>query len=83
MILCTAVKERLKEAVPLIKKVSTDRSHGLSIYFPSSKFMYNRYVLGGKILCPYENLRFSKDTLWDDFLKTYLRVKMRLSNFLN
>ena len=26
----------------------------------------------GKIPCLYEDLKFSEDTLWDDFLKQYL-----------
>jgi len=73
--LCNIVMERLNETIPAIKRVSGDPSHGLSIYLPSNKLMYNRYVLGGKIPCPYENLRFSRETLWDDFVKTYLQVK--------
>ena len=75
--LCSMVMEKLNETIPAIKKVPDDPSYGLSIYFPSSKIMYNKYVLPGKIPCPYENLKFSKETSWDDFLRDYLNINLR------
>ncbi|RLF31740.1 MAG: hypothetical protein DRM98_05105 [Thermoplasmata archaeon] len=58
--------------IPAIKKISYDNSNGLSIYFPRTKNMYNRYIFRGKIPCLYEDLKFSQDSYWDDFLKEYL-----------
>jgi hypothetical protein len=70
---CLSVRDKLNDTITANTVVPGDESHGLSIYFPSSKRMYNRYVYGPRIPYPYENLRFSKNTMWDEFLKTYLK----------
>ncbi|MEA2055578.1 MAG: hypothetical protein U9O49_01945, partial [Candidatus Thermoplasmatota archaeon] len=72
--LCSSVMEKINDSIPAIKKVSGDPSNGLNIYFPRSKIRYNKYLSRGKIPCPYENLKFSKDASWDEFLKSYLNV---------
>lgn len=69
---CTSILEFYEEAVPAIKKISYDNSNGISIYFPKQKHMYNRYLFHGKIPCPYEDLKFSEESLWDDFLIEFL-----------
>jgi hypothetical protein len=66
------------------KALPTDPSHGLSIYFPELKCQYDqsiwRYPLSKnfrKIPSPYEDLMFTKDTQWDEFLKMYLGVRTK------
>jgi len=70
---CLSVMEKFNDTITSNTIVPGDESHGLSIYFPSSKKMYNRYVYGPDIPYPYEDLRFSINTMWDEFLKTYLK----------
>jgi hypothetical protein len=69
---CASVMDHFNATIPLIKKSLGD-DHGLNIYFPISECMYNKYVLPGKLPCPYECLRHSRDTLWDDFIKDFIR----------
>lgn len=73
--ICYQVMEKLEDSITANTVVPGDESHGLNIYFPTHKIMYNRYQGVGKtppVL--YEELQFSKDTHWDEFLKEYLRV---------
>lgn len=69
---CISLLNKMNETIPWIKKVPGDESHGLNMYFPETKAMYNKYVLPGKIPCPYEHLGFSHSSSWDDFLIQYL-----------
>ncbi len=69
---CLLVMEKLNDTIVSNSVVSDDESHGLSIYFPSSKQLYNRYVYGSNLPYPYEDMRLSKNTMWDEFLKSYL-----------
>lgn len=72
---CYSVMEKLEDAITANTIVPGDDSHGLSIYFPSHKILYNRYVGRGKNPpSPYEELQFSKDTNWDEFLREYLNI---------
>ena len=72
--LCTTVMENVNYSIVAIKKMPTDSAHGLNVYFPMSKYTYNRYILRGSLPMPYENLKFSRDTYWDDFLREYLGI---------
>jgi hypothetical protein len=72
---CIFVMEKLNDSICSITKVPGDDSYGLSIYFPSEKYSYNKFALGPNLPSPYENLRFSKNTMWDEFLKDYLKTK--------
>jgi hypothetical protein len=69
--LCKTAMTEINKAVIAKKTVQGDRSHGLSIYFPKHKRLYNRYLWGGKIPSPYEELQFSKDITWDEFLQEF------------
>lgn len=71
---CKEIMNNINNTVPYINKIESDPIHGLNIYFPPEKEIYNAYVLPGKIPCKYEKLDFSKDTAWDEFLKTYLNI---------
>ena len=71
---CMQLMHKLKDCVVLNKAMENDESHGLSIYFPENNNLYNKYLWGKKNPAPYEDLRFSKDTMWDEFLKIYLNV---------
>ncbi|MCK4349000.1 MAG: hypothetical protein KAW47_10320, partial [Thermoplasmatales archaeon] len=75
--LCYDVRTEINETVTVIKKVQNDSSHGISIYFPSCKVLYNKFVVFGKTPSPYENLKFSEETSWDDFLRDYLNINVR------
>jgi len=69
------IKHKIDELITAKEIIPGDESHGLSIYFPDMKFLYNRYIFGSKdIPEPYENLRFSKETMWDEFVKDYLGI---------
>lgn len=70
---CNAVMNSINENVVMIKKIEGDPSHGLNIYFPRSKRSYNKKIGHGELHCPYEKLKFTQDTLWDEFLKSYFR----------
>jgi len=71
---CQDVMKKLEDAVVRNSALPDDSSHGLSIYFPEDKDLYNRYLWSNELPFPYENLRFSKDTKWDEFLKEYLGI---------
>jgi len=71
---CIQVMEKLEDAVIANSAMPDDESHGLSIYFPENGELYNKYLWADEISSPYEDLKFSRDTLWDDFLKEYLNV---------
>lgn len=72
--LCKNVQNNINDTVITIKKINDDPSHGINIYFPGRKITYNKFVGGGVVPSPYEALRFSKDTNWDDFLHSYLHI---------
>jgi len=76
---CFTVLEKLDDLVISMTKVTGDESYGLSVYFPQNKYHYNSYVYGPiqkkkDLSTPYENLRFTQDTMWDEFLKHYLKI---------
>ena len=72
--LCIQIMNDLNTTVLERKTVPSDKSMGLSIYFPEEKFLYNQFILLGDIPYPYEELSFSKNTKWDEFLKSYLGI---------
>ena len=51
-----------------------DESHGLGIYFPEDKKLYNQFIVRGGVQSPYEEVQFTQNTSWDEFLKTYLEI---------
>lgn len=71
---CIQIMEKLEDAVIANSAMPDDPSHGLSIYFPENGKLYNKYLWADEISSPYEDLKFSQDTLWDEFLKEYLKV---------
>ena len=71
---CNSILEFYEEVISAIKKISYDNSNGLNIYFPTRKIMYNKYLFNKGIPCLYEDLQFSKDTSWDEFLRAYLKT---------
>ncbi|HHH79330.1 MAG TPA: hypothetical protein ENL13_00320 [Thermoplasmatales archaeon] len=71
---CKEVMDKIKDAVVVNQAMPDDESHGCSIYFPENKNLYNKYLWSDELPYPYEEMRFSQDTSWDDFLKTYLGV---------
>ena len=73
--MCKEVKINLNKTIILNSCMPGDSSYGLSIYFPSSKSMYNHYIFRGKIPCKYEDIRFSREYKWDDFLRSYLGIE--------
>lgn len=59
----------------------TDASHGLSIYFPERKCQYDVSIWKAMdnpefwdIPVSYEELEFSKDSQWDEFIRMYLKI---------
>ncbi len=71
---CEGILVNIDRTVPYIKKVENDPIHGLNIYFPSEKEIYNKYIISGEMPCTYEELALSKDTMWDEFVKAYLCI---------
>lgn len=72
---CKIVMDSIDDSIEMINKVEDDPSHGLNIYFPDILIDYNKDIEGGKIPCLYEELKFSKETTWDEFVKTYLGIE--------
>ena len=70
---CDLVLEKINNSVSAVAKCEGIQSNGISIYFPDSRSMYNRYRGNGEIPMPYEGLGFSEDTFWDEFLKAFLQ----------
>lgn len=78
---CNAVMDAFNGTVIANKAELTDPSHGFSIYFPQLRCQYDQSIWRNigvenfrKIPSPYEDLKFSHDTMWDEFLKAYLKV---------
>lgn len=69
---CDDVLEKIDQTIPFVQQNPNVTNCGLNIYFPSSMFMYNKFKYKGKTTSPYEELKFSEDTCWDEFLKYYL-----------
>ncbi len=79
---CTQVMNALNVAIIANKALTTDPSHGISIYFPELKCQYDQSIWRSplkknfrEIPSSYEDLMFTQDTHWDEFLKEYLRVR--------
>jgi len=70
---CDLVLETINKTIPYVAENRDTPNCGISIYYPDAKYMYNKYKFIGKIPYPYEDLKFSEDALWDEFLKEYLR----------
>lgn len=78
---CYGVMDAINTTIMANKVVPTDPSHGLSIYFPELRCLYDQSIwrtIGGKnfrkIPSPYGALYFTEDTTWDEFLKEYLNI---------
>jgi len=78
---CTNVMNSLDEAIIASESLPTDPSYGLHIYFPQLRCQYDQSIWKGmknptfrNIPVKYEELDFSEDNVWDEFLKTYLNI---------
>lgn len=75
---CTDVLTLINQSIVAMNKVKDDPSFGINIYFPTHIIQYNKDIKNGlrnyPIDCPYETLLFSKETGWDEFLRTYLSM---------
>ena len=78
---CDSVMGAFDKAVIANKAEPTDPSHGFSIYFPQLKCQYDQSIWRSigvknfrKIPSTYEDLRFSNDTSWGEFLRAYLKI---------
>lgn len=78
---CIEVMNTLNSTIIENNVLTTDPSHGLSIFFPEFPCQYKNHLHRTifsenfkKIPSPYEDTKFAKDTCWDEFLKNYLRV---------
>lgn len=78
---CDKVIHAINNTVIANKALAKDHSHGLFIYFPQLRCQYDESiwrVVGiknfKKIPVSYEDLEFSHDTQWDEFLKEYLHI---------
>jgi len=71
---CKRIIKKINDSVEIINKVDDDTSHGLNIYFPENPIDYNKDIEGGKVPIFYEELSFSRDTKWDEFIRYYLRI---------
>lgn len=72
--LCVDLIDDINNSVIRNTCVEFDDSNGYSIYYPEEKDLYNRYIWNNEFDPDYEGLKFSKDTLWDEFLKNYLNI---------
>ena len=72
----------LNETIIANEALPSDSSHGLSIYYPKLQCQYDQSLWHGggnpefdKIPSSYNELSFSEDTYWDEFLEAYLKIK--------
>jgi len=72
---CRKVMSAFEESIIANSAMPDDSSYGLSIYFPKSYELYNKYLWEDEITYKYEDLNFSKNSLWDEFLNSYLGTK--------
>jgi len=71
--ICQNLMDKINSSIVMIKKFRGDRSYGFNIFFPKTKIMYMIHSVHRKEpFSRYEDLEFSKNTRWDDFLKIYL-----------
>lgn len=68
------VMNMVSTLVIAVAHVEGDNSYGMSIYFPSSRYDYNKSIWYDEIPSPYEELLFADDTLWNEFLCNYLGI---------
>ena len=66
--------EKINESVAELAKIPDDPTYGFNIYFPTEPAMYNKDIFNKPHPSPYENLKFSKDACWDEFLREFLGV---------
>jgi len=72
---CSHIIDSINNVVLAYKTTIEDNSsHGLSIYFPLTRWLYNHFIFSRKIPSPYEEIQFSQNTAWDEFLRGYLRI---------
>ena len=78
---CGQVMHAMNTTIIENNVLSTDPSHGLSIYFPEMRCQYNQHLhrtISAKnfknIPSPYEDTLLSQNTNWDEFIKAYLKV---------
>jgi len=74
---CEQVKNAINTTVIANEAVEYDSTHGLSIYFPQLRYLYDKSIWRGMNknfwkISSYTELRFSDNTNWDEFLKSYL-----------
>ncbi len=69
---CNLVLDKINESVSSVSGCKDIQTNGINIYFPDSKYMYNKNKYKGKIPIKYEELKLSENTLWDEFLKDFL-----------
>ena len=76
----TYLMDALNETIIANEALPTDPSYGLGIFFPKYKCQYDQSLWRGggnpdfDKISSYGDLKFSEDTLWDEFLKTYLNI---------
>ena len=73
--LCHALMYKNNLSISSIKKVLDKECNGISIYFPPSKSYYNRHSIRPSDSCHYEDLKFSIESSWDEFIRLYLKIK--------
>jgi len=78
---CDQVMQEIDNIIIANNALPDDNSHGLFIYFPQHKIQYGQSIwrtIGNpqyrKIPTSYEELRFSEDTGWNEFVKEYLKI---------
>ncbi|KAA0007353.1 MAG: hypothetical protein FE042_04200 [Thermoplasmata archaeon] len=78
--ICEGVMNKINSSVILIKRIEEDISYGFNIFFPETDVMYKIHSThNGDPISRYEDLRFSKDIRWDEFLRIYLSHKTILT----
>jgi len=77
---CQQVMNKINTTIIANKACIDDHSNGLSIYFPEHKCQYDQSIwkhMGNPSfdkISPYEELFFTEETSWDEFLKLYLNI---------
>lgn len=72
---CEDVLNKINQTVTYVANNSNSSTRGMNIYFPENNYKYNKNKYKGEIPMPYEGLKFSEDTCWDEFLKFFYAKK--------
>jgi len=68
------IKDIMNNAIIKVSHIIDDDSYGLNFYHPRRKSDYNSSLRYNELPSPFEDTEYAKETLGDEYLKTYLGI---------